>query len=89
MHGTGNFCYYDFLQFSHDCNLTIICILFTLLEISNQRSLPPKLLVQMDNCVRENKNKFVFGFMALLVEMNIFSEVSDYFRASNALISLY
>ena len=76
VHGTGTFCYYDYLQFPHDCNLTLMCILLTLLEISGQRTLPPKLLVQMDNCVRENKNKYIFGFMTFLVEMNIFSEVS-------------
>jgi len=29
----------------------------------------------MDNCVRENKNKYVFGFLALLVQLNIFKEV--------------
>lgn len=29
----------------------------------------------MDNCVRENKNKYVLGFLSLLVEKNIFTEV--------------
>ena len=37
--------------------------------------LPAKLCVQMDNCGRENKNQMVFGFMALLVEQDIFTEV--------------
>ena len=75
VHGTGSFCYYDFLQWSHDCNLTIFTILLTLSEINKKRILPPKLLIQMDNCVRENKNKYVFGFFALLVELEIFKEV--------------
>lgn len=30
----------------------------------------------MDNCVRENKNKYVFGFFSLLVQLEIFSEVT-------------
>lgn len=34
------------------------------------------MLIQMDNCVRENKNKFVMAFLALLVEKQIFIEVS-------------
>ena len=46
-----------------------------LLEISKTRALPPKLFIQMDNCTRENKNKYVFGFFLLLIEMNIFTEV--------------
>ena len=29
----------------------------------------------MDNCVRENKNKYVLGFLAYLVETGVFSEV--------------
>ena len=75
VHGTGSFCFYDYLQWPNDCNLTIFAILSTLIELSKHRPLPPKLLIQMDNCVRENKNKYVFGFLALLVELNIFKEV--------------
>ena len=41
------------------------------------RMLSKKILIQMDNCVRENKNKYVFGFLSLLVEKNIFTEVSN------------
>ena len=66
---------FDFLQWSHDCNLTLFALLRTLQEVTLSRSLPSKLLLQMDNWVRENKNKFVFGFLSLLVELNIFSEV--------------
>ena len=76
VHGTGSFCYFDFLQWPHDCNLTITCLLHTLNEISKQRPLPSKLLLQMDNCVRENKNKYIYGFLSWLVEKKIFAEVS-------------
>ena len=43
--------------------------------ISEKGPLPHKLLLQMDNCVRENKNKFVMAFLAFLVERKIFVEV--------------
>ena len=29
----------------------------------------------MDNCVEENKNKYVYGFLSCLVEKHIFAEV--------------
>ena len=52
----------------------IVCsILVTLLKISKSRILPSKLLLQMDNCTRENKNKSVFGFFS-------FSEIEDICR---------
>ena len=30
----------------------------------------------LDNCFRENKNRFLFSFLARLVELNVFLEVS-------------
>ena len=76
VHGVGNFGYFDFIQWPHDCNLTITTLLFTLANIAHNGYLPRRLLLQMDNCVRENKNKYVFGFLALLVEKKIFNEAS-------------
>lgn len=37
--------------------------------------MPPTLMAQMDNCSRENKNKFYLGMMALLVKLGHFREV--------------
>lgn len=31
--------------------------------------------MQMDNCIRENKNRYVFSFAAMLVELGIVREV--------------
>ena len=76
VHGVGNFGYFDFIQWPHDCNLTITTLLFTLANIAHNGYLPRRLLLQMDNCVRENKNKYVFGFLALLVEKKSFNEAS-------------
>ena len=33
--------------------------------------------MQLDNCVRENKSKFVLSFLALMVELGAFEEVSE------------
>lgn len=76
VHGLGCYSFFDFLQISHDCNLTLTCVLLTIVEVLKQRKLPRRLLLQMDNCVRENKNKYVFGFLAYLVEKKVFSEVN-------------
>ena len=64
VHRYGSYGYFDFLQISHYTNLTLSCILLTLVEISKVIKLPKRLLIQMDNCVRENKNKYVLGFLA-------------------------
>ena len=74
-HGCRSHYYFDFLQWPHDCNLTLFALMKTLEEINCCRTLPGKLMIQMDNCSRENKNKYVFGFLSLLVELNIFTEV--------------
>ena len=54
--GTGNFGFFDFMQFPNDCNLTLTTLLFTLLEVTKRGYLPSHLRLQKDNCVRENKN---------------------------------
>ena len=77
VHGHGNYGFFDFLQFSHDANLTLTCMLLALMEVCKVSTLPRRLLIQMDNCVRENKNKYVFGFLAYLIELQVFSEVMD------------
>lgn len=43
-------------------------------------SLPEVLYLQLDNCFREKKNKYLFGYCALLVELNIFREACTYVR---------
>ena len=70
-HGSGSHYYFDFLQWPHDCNLTLFALMKTLEEINCCRTLPGKLMIQMDNCSRENN----FDFLSLLVELNIFTEV--------------
>ena len=75
VHGFGAFNYFDFRQWPHDCNLTLCTILYSLIKVVMYRPLPPHLFVQINNCVRGNKNKYVMGFLALLVQEKIFKEV--------------
>jgi hypothetical protein len=55
-----------------DPNLTITAILYGLFHLTTW---PEKLYLQMDNCWRENKNKYVFGFAAWLVFARAFHKV--------------
>ena len=78
-HGFGAFGYLDYLQYPHDPNLTINILLNVLLtklsDVPSTGVWPDTLYVQLDNCARENKNQYVLGILALLVELEIFREV--------------
>ena len=75
-HGKIAYTFVDLLQYPHGSNLTITIILKVLLNFVEQKQmLPETLYFQMDNTVRENKNKYLLGFCAMLVEMKIFKKV--------------
>ena len=63
----------DVKEVPHDSNLTMNIILKTLLE--NKDRLERVLFLQLDNCYRENKNKFLLSLASLLVEEKVFEEV--------------
>ena len=69
------FAYIDLLQWPHDSNLTISLLLNALFDFQKNYVLPATLYLQMDNTARENKNKFVLGFCASLVELRVFEKV--------------
>ena len=52
-------------------------MLFMLLKIfvNDHNKLPPKLYFFADNCWKENKNRYVFSFLDILVRQKIFREV--------------
>ena len=80
IHGHGSYAYTDLLQWPHDPNLTMNILTRVLLrrflELINSNShLPKKLYLQLDNCMRENKNRHVLGFLGLLVQEQVFEEV--------------
>ena len=45
--------------------------------VKKEGRLPPYLFLQMDNCYRECKNRYILGFCSLLVERGIFKEVRN------------
>jgi hypothetical protein len=83
-YGKKVYVFMDILQWPHDSNLTtsiISRVLFLHMQ-QNGGVLPPVLYVQMDNTSRENKNKFVMGYFALLVKCGIFRKVIKYNNTS-------
>ncbi|XP_070534490.1 uncharacterized protein [Ptychodera flava] len=60
-------------QFPHDSNLTMNILLEVLVESKDH--LAKALYLQLDNCFRENKNRFLLSLMALLIQLDIFEEI--------------
>ena len=79
VHGRGHHAFLDLNEVPHDANITLT-VLTTLLQRYSHR-LPPVLYLQMDNCARDNKNRFLFAFLSLLVELGIFRKVRNYHLA--------
>ncbi len=71
------FAFFDLLQWPHDSNLTITVLTSILTQLQSKLgTIPPILYLQLDNTARENKNKYVFSFLALLVLLKIFRKVN-------------
>ena len=66
---------FDYYQWPHDPNLTITVMLVMLQKWCERYKLPPVLYLQLDNCVKENKNMYMFWFLGLLVESKLFDKV--------------
>jgi len=49
--------------------------LHTLDQIIGLKPLPRNLLLQMDNCVKNNKNRHLLMFLSLLTARDVFEEV--------------
>ena len=56
----------------HDKSVITIISLTIFLQVGR---LPPILYIQMDNCYRECKNKYVLAFLSILVNMGFFKKV--------------
>ena len=74
VHGRGQHCFVDLKEIPHDSNLTI-SVLLRVLQLYAP-NIPKVLYLQLDNCGRENKNKYVLAFLCLLVELGVFDKVS-------------
>ena len=69
------YCFFDQLQWPHDSNLTATILYKVLWDFKSQKQLSPILYLQLDNTSRENKNKFILAFCAILVQFGIFKKV--------------
>jgi hypothetical protein len=76
VHGVGSWVYTMADRFKSDSNVTIEVLQRVLAEIEAKKGrLPRKLYLQMDNCTRENKNKYVLGYLSWLVQRGVFDEI--------------
>ena len=68
VHGVGNFAYHYSKRFPHDSSMVANIILNVISRIKASKGrLPRKLYIQLDNCIRENKNKNMLGVLAVLI----------------------
>ena len=68
---------FDYYHWPHDPNLTASVLLCMLARWCQRYQLPPVLYVQLDNCVKENKNQYILWLLSLLVELKIFEKVKS------------
>ena len=71
-HGYPPLYFIDLFQWPHDTNLTLNSLNSGL---GRRKELPDVLYLQMDNCWREGKNRFVLTYFAVLVQLGIFKKV--------------
>src|SRR5450759_4917591 len=67
--------YHGLNCFPHDSDTTMTLIYFKLHQLRQAGQITPKLQLHMDNCFRENKNRYVFAFCCMLVHIGWFKEV--------------
>ena len=67
---------YPHLEFwTHDANLHISFLFCYLHRLRHEGTLGKNLMIQMDNCWRDNKNQWLFGFFCHLVHLGWFQTV--------------
>ena len=64
-------------QYENGSNL-VVTVIHKLIEdfLKDHKKLPRTLHINTDNCARENKNRYVFGYLAALIELQIFTEIT-------------
>ena len=74
--GTNEVFLYPHLEFwTHDANLHISFLFCYLHCLRQEGTLGHNLMIQMDNCWRDNKNQWLFGFLCHLVHIGWFKSV--------------
>ena len=71
--GKKVYAFYDICQWPQDTNITIHALLNVLLDFTEH--MPEILYLQLDNAGNQNKNKYLLGFCAFLIEKRIFKKV--------------
>lgn len=77
VHGHGMYIYTMNDKWEKGANLVIEVIQRTLkkMEITYNGKLPTTFYLQLDNCSRENKNRFLFGYLGRLVQQHVFETI--------------
>jgi len=71
--------YHGLNCFPHDSDGTMTLLYFKLRELRENGKITPKLQLHMDNCFRENKNRFVFAFCIMLIYNGWYSVIELFF----------
>jgi hypothetical protein len=66
-------------HWKHDANLHISFLFCYLRQLREADKLGKNLMLQMDNCWRDNKNKWFFGFLSHLVAFGWFDSVEIFY----------
>ena len=70
------YAYTWFDNFPNDSNIVIAILNDVLIKnLEDEKQLPETLYLQLDNCGRENKNKYVFTYCHFLVAFGVFKKV--------------
>lgn len=79
-YGTKERILYPHFEFwNHNANLHMSFLFCYLRELKEQGVLRKNLMLQMDNCWRDNKNQWFFGFLAHLVDLNWFHLIEIFY----------
>jgi hypothetical protein len=79
-HGEGQVTLFPhFEHWPHTANLNISFLFCYLRKLKEQGKLGRNLMLQFDNCWRDNKNRWLFGFISHLIELGWFDRVEIYF----------
>lgn len=100
IHGLIPYVFTSLENIRHDPNLTIECLHRSLLKIEklSSKPLPKTLFVQADNCVRENKNRYMSTYTSSSIsggnpnlqcpELRDWANVHSYICFVNAMLSI-
>jgi len=76
---TRNELYHGLKTFANDSDTTLTILYLKIRSLKSAGCLSPKIIFHMDNCWRENKNRFVFAFCCLLIHKKWCKEILIFF----------